>query len=306
MIMVDSRDQYGYLTGRALQLRQELSSEPLVVILGASSIQHAIPTEDVIADMLHEKTGYRVDVVDLTAGGTTIWEELATIDFLNVERRVIYVVGTSMFHLSQPRSRLEELADHPRLGFTSQAFDEELHAAGLEVPRRTGVYSIDHVGFFLARVTALRNLISGPVTVARHNVHRKPLPEAKWSNYIAEWLRYRSQYAQFKEPNYGTMQRLVERARSRGANVVLLNGVTNPRAAELLPEAIRMEYDTDIRNFAVQHNVEYLNIGETASLTRDEFDDAVHVNSPDARRRFANVLTDHLAAVLLETDNESR
>lgn len=297
MVMLNQHDQYGFLTVRAFHLCDDAPAVPTAVIIGASSLQHSIPDEELMTRMLSEKLGTDARVYNMTAGGTTPWEAAALSDFLDDRIEGLYVIGVSVAKFALPTSNLEFLGSYPRFGFTSEALDAELHAAGFAVPRRTGVYALDNFKFFMARLKSLRHIVTGPAEIHRYSTRRGTVPEEQWPAHIEEWIPFLEVYDENKQPVYETIERLIERLRSGGSDVVLLNGVINPRMMEHIPQEIQQQYEQDIRSFAEELSVEYWDLQDVIGFAPDRFYDRVHIKDPEAREQYGDVLTDRLAEV---------
>lgn len=305
MLMTDERDEFGFLTAYAFHLRHDPPKSPTVVLVGASGFQHAIPSAKVMSEMLSEKLGRPARVSNMTIGGCTLWESASIIDFLDDRVQGVYVVNVSMSKLGWPDSRMEFLSQSPRLGFSTELFDEEVREAGYRPSSRTGIYALDNFKFLLARLKSLRNIVIGPVKISRYSPTAHVVSEDEWPEHIEEYLPFLRDYEEHNKARYASLSRLIEHVRANRSEIALVQAPMNPRMTRAIPDELKQRYQQELEAFADDHDVPLWELDAEAHLTEDDFRDRSHINSPEARRRFADALTNRLSQLLRHRLGES-
>ena len=197
---------------------------------------------------------------------------------------------------------LSKLVAHPRLGFTSLAFDDEGRRAGIEVPRRTGNFFLDNHEFFFTRIPhGAVNLIAGPVERGHNRyVDRKPMTQASLDKEIERLRERLAGYEANVERNLGTLARLIARWRALGqTELAFLDSPVNPRLRGLvMDEGTRRAHRERIARFAREHGVHHWSLAKSAALEPDDFYDMTHLRTTAAKDRYTRALAERLAGVL--------
>jgi len=318
-LMTNEFDKHTQVTSQALAIRH--SDAPDVVILGASLTVRCIESEELLADYVAERSGGMPLIYDMSADGQSTWEMAALVDRLRPRFDGVLVLGVSFGQLSLGLtgghdgyySSLTKIADNPRFGITSEAFDNEARLAGLNVPYRTGVYALDNINFLVARRYAIaRNLIKGPPTngdpLNAPWVPHVNRPEY-WQKEIAELPKKINHYESNVHTNLEVIGRFIRELKTRGdASFILLEPPINPGwYSERTSADFFKRYHNDLRRFAAEHGMSFLPISkETALLPTDFVDYEGHIGTRSARERCTKTLASRVSEVLEERHTQSR
>jgi hypothetical protein len=308
--LTDPSDDYAYLTSETLRIRKATSSRTSVAVLGNSFFQEALEA-NYLKQELQDQTLQPITVYKLTAGGLFLWEELCILDNLPQQFQGMVILQMEPAFLSFERERLKGgITRHSRLALYCPAFDEEMQLAGVTPPQWTGNYFIDHYKFFVARLPALlKNLLTGPVPWSDHNAEQwRPPTKLQWERAVKNLGQWQQSYHAYRTANLGVYARLLQRLRSSGQiKVVLVEILINPRARSLIlassdtnsdTKSLYEEYQTDMKRFAQEMNVPYLDMTDTTELHADDFIDHIHLKSSQARKRYSAELARRLTEVL--------
>lgn len=298
-LLKDPRDDFAFISWRAFQIVEAGPQPAAVALLGASSMLHGITSDTDVADVVRERTGKRVPVYDLTAGGLSPWEAASLMDRIGEDFHGVIVIGIGAELLATPPSELDGLRQHPRLAFGTSAFDAELRHAGFEPGKRTGNYFIDNSQFFTARIGTVGRLVTGPIEHSRHTDWRKSLDAKSWRfqiDRVSAWIR--DGYPAYARANLDVIGRLIAHARARGdVRVALLVTPINPRALSEFDPGVDQRFMADARAFAAATGVELWRLDDEAALREDEFDDWCHLGDNDGRARYTRALANRIAAL---------
>lgn len=299
--MVNREDDYAYLTSATLHVTRADSSKPSITLIGASATREAIADAEYLSGLMMEELGKPFDVHQLSAAGLTHWEASAIADCIAEHIHGVVVLEVSPVKMAFPMWRFEELVREPRLALDSKAFDEEVRLAGVEAPRHTGNFFLDHYGFFSARPSAVFNLLRGPIAVDLHQAKTwRAFTEREWDSALDVLWRRIGRYPENGQRNFEVMGRIIERLRKAGdIQVALLESVRNPRADKIMRDSeesrkVLETYEKDVRAFAESWKVPYLDITAEAELAPDEFIDTGHIRDMEAAKRYTRVLASHL------------
>src|SRR5262249_18475337 len=123
-----------YLTDTARLMNLSPDREPMVILLGASSLRQSMPDESALAEMVAADGRPAVKVISLAAPGARSWEFIALADRLPAGLRAVIVVALAPTTISPATDSLREVISEPRFGFVSPAVDGEAVAQGIDVP----------------------------------------------------------------------------------------------------------------------------------------------------------------------------
>lgn len=303
----DAADDFHFVTAKVLALPRGELSQPGIFILGGSAEMESITSEEDLARRVRDKTGFQPVVRNLAAGGQTTWEAAALADRLPLRFDGVVLLTVKPVRVVTTRRELDGCVHAPRLGFTSGAFDREASLAGTRVPTRTGNYFWDNRKFFLPRCSFLvRNLVirrplRGPI---RHEMHRITadgrLPQDEWDASVSKVRGMLESYDERIEAFLAAHTRMVENLAARGrVSVVLMESPTNPRfVSEAYGQGLYTRYKRRLRQYAEQHGLSYWNVTEAAALKEEDFADATHLRTHQARSLYTEVLADRLSAIL--------
>lgn len=303
-LLANEEDEYARLTWELLWLRQLPEPVEGVALVGSSSVREAISDANGIARNLEQRVSRPIDVLSLNVAGLRLWEKAQACLCLEDRLKGVVVIQIDPLDLSLDPEFHSSFVRNPRLAAGFEAFDAELEAAAMEAPRRTGNYFIDNFGFFAARPDIVLNLLTGPKRVTAHFAETwRPLsPEeiaAAIDHHKWEWRGYERN----RKHNFETYRRMIARLQSKGIEVVLLEGIRNREYDDEVfdtPEAqalLRL-YESEVRQFADELGIMYLDLYEESDLSGPDFTDTAHVRNGPARERFTRVLSRRLAGLL--------
>ena len=300
-LMSDERDEYARLTTIGLRLQNAGPPSAAVVLLGASAMREAISDAGDIERLIAVRSGRSVPVYDLMAGGLDLWQTSALIGCLGRGFTGVVVLGVSPGRLARDRDGLAMLLENPRLGLHSAGFDEEVRLAGLAVPRRTGVYFLDHFRFFVARRWSLLRVVKGPAEPMRHPfLNRDPATGERWESLVERQMSRLESYYQNREANLAVIERAVERLRRNGSvEVVLLEASRHPALVGLVySKELWADHRRRVGQFAHDHDVHYWDLQTDSDLSEDDFADYTHLRSAEAVQRYTRILAERLTTII--------
>ena len=298
--MDDTHDNPMVVTARVLQIRDGEPQPRGVALVGPSSLLESFSGAQAMSTALGELTGTPVPVSNLCSGGLRVWEYAAVVEGTGDRIGGALVLSVSPNVLNKSHRFLREVAERPRLGLRSPAFDEELRRAEVEPFARTGIYLVDSWPFVFPRLElALVHLFTGPVeTVQRQNRWRKRWSEERMLENLAREPR---QLAPIAPSNLEVIARVIERRRRLGpVEFVLLEAAWNPRARAAFDPAALVEYHELLERFAREHGVHYWDLNNEADFEDADFDDPYHLRAGPARERYTRLLCGRLAGLLGE------
>lgn len=298
-------DEYGYLTSEVLRIKQTPAQQLSIALVGESSLREAISDVTQLNHWVEEKIGQPVVSYDLMAGSLSHWEAVCILDNLNENFRGIVVLYISPNALARKNDYLAELVRYPRLALDCPSFDAEVRLAGLTVPKRFNNYFLSHYSFFIARQSALLNLITGQVQLERHKIARweSVMNQQRWQlaiQQVKQWLEGEN-YHYNRQANLGVYARLIQRLQqSKQIQVALVESVRNPKVESIIyatPAAKQLydEYQIDVKKFVHKNNVFYWNIGKRVNLQPEDFVDHTHLKDHQSRQRYTLALAELLA-----------
>jgi hypothetical protein len=302
--LANEEDEYAWLTCELLRLRQ--LPEPLlgVGLVGSSSIREAISDANDIARHLQDTASRPIDVVCLNASGLRLWEKAQVCYCLEQCLRGVVLIQIDPLDLSFDRESHSSFVRHPRLAAGFETFDEELREAGMPVPRRMGNYFLDNYGFFVARPGIVLNLLTGPKRANTHLAETwRQISTEETKAAIERHKQNWKTYERNREANFETYRRITARLQAKGIEVVLLEGVRNREYdAEVFdtPELRSWHdlYNREVRQFAEELGITYLDLHDEAGLTGSDFVDTAHIRSSSARERFTQALSIRLGELM--------
>jgi len=297
-------DTYGNLFNEALDLERRLDQEPRprVLLIGASSMRESLADLGTLTAPLSEIAGTPVQPELLTAGALSVWEMAALLDPLRADLTGIVALEVSPRRLSTSPEKLEELLHAPRFPFDSPWVNARAGELGIEPPSRTGVFFLDHLGFFATRPKILLQANRPPVEPLRYLTSRWRPPEgAEWERVdqsASGWLQAWPQHADF---NLDCYRELIADLSAEGrVAVVLIEAPSNPAVdARIYGEAVAAEALADYRRrveaFAAEIGVPYWRPSHDLALPAEAFHDHTHLREGYAREQITAELGRRLA-----------
>ncbi len=299
-----STDTYGNLFNDALDLERRLVEEPgpRVLLIGASSMREGLGELERLTAPLTALTGTPVRAELLTAGALSIWEMAALLDPLREDLSGIVVLEVSPRRLSTSPGKLEELLHAQRFPFDSPWVNARAGELGIDPPARTGVFFLDHMGFFATRPKILMQVGRPPVEPLRYLTSRWRPPEgAEWERVdasAASWLATWADHADFNLECYRALIEELERDGSVAA--VLVEAPSNPAVdariyAGEAEAAALADYRRRVEGFAAEVGVPYWRPSHDLELPAEAFHDHTHLREGYAREQLTGELARRLA-----------
>jgi len=298
--MVDAYDTHTRVTHKVLAL--EPTPSPLVALLGSSTTLRCFESQSGLADSIHALSGVEPVVRNLATDGQNTWEMAAIVDRLPAGQSGVIVIGVMPGILAYGTDELRDIVERPRLGFVSAILDEAARENGLEVPNRTGLYSIDNIRFLAAhRHVLLRNLLFGGVDdgdpLTQPWMKRVNNPEY-WAYEISVLPRLVESFELNHKDNLARIKRFMDAARASGGySFLILNGPYNPAWHDLDEgDAFFTRYNAVVRQFSKEQDAAYLGITQRANLKPGDFVDYEgHLGTRGGRARCHKALAETLA-----------
>lgn len=297
-------DTYGNLFNEALDLERRLAvdADPRVLLTGASSMRESLAGLGSLQALVGQAAGPEITPELLTAGALSVWEMAALLDPLRQDLTGIVVLEISPRRLSTSPEKLEELLHAPRFPFDSPWVNERAREHGIEPPSRTGVFFLDHMGFFATRPKILLQVNRPPVKPLRYLTSLwRPPAGAEWDRVdrsAASWLQTWPQHADFNLEGYRDL--IGDLSADGRVAVVLIEAPSNPAVdARIYAEAPAAEALVDYRRrvsaFADEVGIPYWRLSHDLELPAEAFHDHTHLREGYARQRITAELGRRLA-----------
>lgn len=298
--LMDPWDTQTIVTNKVM--REAPLEEPAVMVFGTSVMVRCLESDEVLAGLITERTSIEMKVLGLATDAQAAWEMEAITDRLQPPPGSVLIIeftpgllGISL--LDEGPSSLMSVTKWPKLGFVSGALDDAARNAGIEVPSRTGIWTLDNANFLIGhRRTVIKNVLFGPPDL------RDPLevdwlatvnsPEF-WQSEIELLPQLAKDYEDNSAAGYSALTRMIERLAAKGdISVVVVEGPTNPRWKDVVPaRAFFQRYRSDLQSFADAHGAVFLPIAEAANLGPNDFADYEgHIMNAEARSRCTSAL----------------
>lgn len=283
-------------------MREGPLEEPAVLVFGSSVMVRCLESDGLLSRLIMENTSVEMKVLGLATDAQAPWEMEAIADQLKPPPGSTLIIGLTpgilgISLIDDDPSSLESVVNWPKLGFVSNVLDDAAEFAGIDVPARTGIWTVDNTNFLMGRRrTIIKNALFGPPDL------RDPL-EVEWYadvNTPEFWLSeidalpsIAQAYDKNSAAGFSALTRMIERLSANGdISVIVVEGPTNPRWNDLLPayEFFR-RYRSDLKAFADTYGGVFLPIAEAANLMSGDFVDYEgHVLNAEARSRCTSAL----------------
>lgn len=294
-------DDPALCTSRAIQLQSSSSTQPLLVVLGASTTRESLSTLH-IADLLEARTGRRLAVHNLTFSSQHILESLALTDAIPQGRKGVVVIGVNPIRMGK-QVNVARYFRGANLGFVSPSLREEARYWNATPPQSTGWYAWDNRYFLLRLWKSVSNTLPRAILL--------PTRRKEPSEYFYEGMplldnkRLQQEYAQVRESlsgyatalpqNMAALERLVKKLEARRLQVVLVESPRNDEFASSFQSGdFYARYQRDMREFAQRLHLEYADPNTEVNLSTSEFYDWGHLRSPEARNEYTAALVRRL------------
>lgn len=286
-------DTDNYVTHRA-QCLAESEGTPLAVFLGSSSMRRALWSDNFFAEVLPAP----IEIYNLSNDGATFYEMLALTDMIPRDSRGVLCVEVRPGHFTRSIDDLRERLEHPRLGFRSEAFDDQVQLAGIHTGRRYGVYVLDNRFFFLPRLPhTLKNLFRDGYSFPAYEADDLDrVNDKRYQDQLTKRVERLRMFDAEQAHNERVLRDLIRRVKQRTQlRIVLLEATITPEMpyARVSPD-FQVNYETYIRKLATETQTTYVSLNQAASLTDEDFMDPTHLGLADARRRYSHALAEYL------------
>ena len=177
-------------------------------------------------------------------------------------------------------------------------------------PRSTGVFFIDHFGFFAARRDIGTRLgpterilrSQGQIDWDKRQKGEQELEEDR--DLLDEpGMNRAKRKAQTRAPllwrSARVLDSLIDNMAARGVELVILDAPILPLRAEVYEQRIA-RYHHDLDQLAQTRGIHFWNFDDQLDLRDSDFQDRVHLATPMKRRRFQALLMRNLGAVIRE------
>ncbi len=300
-LMADDYDSRAALTGRVMRLRYEGIPEGAVLLLGTSALHHALGESEEFGPVVEGEVGRPVAVRPLYADALNIYLASNVLGAIGEPMDGVVVLSLSAMSFTRSDTLAERLSEDPEVPFVSDPFREEVELAGFEAPVGGGVYFLDHVRFFTARLRAVMNVVRGPRELAARYHVAPVLPDpSRWRRVMDVMTGLLEQYDDHADEVFGVLERVIRMAREKGdVAFVVLEPPINPRAVEemnaggvLDRHAARME------RFAAEQGIEYWRAREDVELAEEDFADWTHLVRSPSRDRYMAYVAERVARLV--------
>lgn len=294
-------DDPALCASRAIQLQASPSTQPLLVILGASTTRESLSSAH-IADLLEARTGHRLAVHNLTFSSQHILESLALTDAIPEGGNGVVVIGVNPIRMGK-EVNVARYFRGVNVGFVSPSLRDEARYWNVKPPESTGWYAWDNRYFLLRLWKSVSNALPRAILL--------PMRRKTPSEYFYEGMplldnqHLQHEYAKVRESlsaydtvlpqNLAALERLVKRLEARRLQVVLVESPRNDEfAGSFQSGAFYTRYQSDMREFAQRLNLEYADPNTEVHLTTSEFYDWGHLRSAEARNEYSAALVRRL------------
>jgi hypothetical protein len=298
-LMESSRDDYARVSLALARLHASSSKSPQVVYTGSSQAKWALTSwrDDLLSRDLSRRAGFKVDFHDCTSDLQHYEDTLFVIDQLPQTFRGLVVVAIDDHRDS--RADVRRFKHERWIGDSAPDYEEAQGVRG--VPHdHTGIFFLDHLGFFASRrIAAVRigfpfdNPYPNQLGFRDGDREKKKMKRDLKVRLATKW-RGPPPALTNAAP---LLVAITDRLQARGIPVVFFDPPRNPLRLEV--EAERVDaYDTEIPLVIEGLGAEYWQFDQELDLQPDDFSDAVHVKSEAARKKFQGTLFDRIASRL--------
>ncbi len=295
-------DHAAHASLRALQLSKTPVDRPRFIVLGTSSLAHAIASEVLLTEELVQQTGMEWDVSILTTALQSPLEETALAELAigppGGTNPVVVATGVNMLKQSWTKQRIFDTDAEPRLGIRSVWADDILKDLGGMPRSRTGIYAIDNYRFVVINgfESLLRFALQKPamrkLDVFASNKHVNVQPDAR--DAIVEKIRRGlSDSSTYHFVAEALLKRLSTRPDMR---VLQLEEPISPdflQSENLMGDYIRT--NQQFAQWGTQNNAPYLALLDNLPLSGNDFGDIVHIVDSNAQKRIRETLARDVA-----------
>lgn len=293
---LDARDETGRLSAWIARMPTSQGGEQSVVLLGASDFRELSRDKDTLARMLREQVEHPIKVFPLFCNALSLEMRLMVVEAIAGHQGVI-LVGISQRQMYRPVARAQQLVGSLQSRMAMEAPESErwLRGLGFPIPRRTGLFALDHRHFFLPR---LRHFL-GPSKDAVAFDHQFTKPgKAIDRAWILRLLSPEDSSA--FERNVEVLRRMAELVRLRGRSELILVQIPGvhdvaPWASDPQFMAGSASFEHKMRETAQALGVSWISFHKECGLEASHFRDPWHVADVQAEERFSRELISRIS-----------
>ncbi|HEY4116763.1 MAG TPA: SGNH/GDSL hydrolase family protein [Byssovorax sp.] len=313
-LMQSAHDEYLPLSLNLLRLRQSKLEGVHVAYFGASQATRALfDTDDgKLSDVLTAEAGIPAHFHSLSANNERYEDILGATDQLPPSFRGIVVAMVTDTHDDYGRYKTAEALARARehIAFASAPSLQPIWNLSNYHPRNTGIFFLDHLGFFAARrevgarlgpiARVLRS--QGQIDWDKRQKGEQELEEER--DLLDEPGPNRAKRrAQMRAPllwrSARVLDALIDNMSARGIELVILDAPILPLRAEVYEQRIT-RYHHDLEQLAQTRGIRFWDFDDQLDLRDADFQDKVHLATPMKRRKFETLLMRNLGAVIRE------
>lgn len=306
-LMENRDDDAAMVVAEAVAVRRGNPDEPMIALIGPSGLRDAVARPEELSRRLSERAGRPVRVHPLFSAGQTWWEAVAIADYLPPDATGVLILNVSPV---QAIRASDPLHIHQAMPLPSESYRDEVRRAGLQPPSRTGIYLIDYLNFYVARVPMVgMHLLEGPTSTDTPGPGRPkpmaPVTDADWEPWRKLYEQLTAGYETTLPDNVARLDRLIERINSRTRlTVVLWECPLLPKADPLFGQAGAV-YHESIERLASERGAFYWHDTFTAAgLDVQDYVDPAHIRTPHGREAIMQLLVERLGPLLAESAEE--
>lgn len=300
-------DDRVFLTAKLFKVPESTQADARVFIIGTSATLMSTTSDEDLSRRVADLTGKRPDVRVLAAGHLLIWEMAEVAERLpaHFDGVVVFAVSPEIF--SVDAESLDDVVQHPNVGFISSDMDAMAKARGLKVPWRSGNFFWDNRAFYLARMGyVLSNVFCA--TPLEHNPHRfldrDPLSEQQWlQRFVPEGKQCAVNVRKNMDSCLQVFDEILDHLRRRGnVRVVFMESSMHPRFLhDCLGDDLIQEYREKVQQYVRRQRTEYWDLNPIVGLGPEDFVGTSHLGTREAQARWTNELAKCLAGFLWQS-----
>lgn len=298
-----SSDDFTYVSWTVGRNKLDPPDEPTIYLLGGSTARESITSDDTLEDAIEEDGGPDTEVFNLGSMNQNFAQSLAVVD--NVpDTPATVIVGINPGRFTPSRGDNQKQAEGREFLLKSTFLRRYVNG---ESGKYKYTYTIlpGILSYFTSYVQQHEEeLLSGRLptrTYGQHRYNLKAIHTVKQKRRMVErWNKKRAPiFRKNLDYNMAMLRQLLERARERGVDVVLLELPWNREIVGHEFDHAREMYQPRVRALADEFGVPYLDFNAELPLTNADFHDLSHLVEPGRviwEERLAQELTEALAA----------
>ncbi len=302
-----AHDDWGAVTYRVGELKQQPPGRPMVYLLGGSNVRECIPSEQSLAAALSAAgagSPPAVGVADLGSMNQNFGESMAVVDNVPVADGGVIVIGVNHSRFAYSPAVCEDEIKGRELVMKSPALNDFARARG----RGERIQSIlpGILGYFTSYVKQTGGTL-GHLGLPSHLYLQHKYSQARISTpsvkekYVHRWLSQQGRpggaFDQYFAYNGELLDAMVRLAESRGFQVVLMEVPENKAVVGARFDRYKQVYQPFLRDLAAKDGASYVDFVPSLDLPNDDFFDLTHLVEP-GRVKWQGALVEAIAPIL--------